>query len=93
MQFLSIDDARATIEAWRIDYNAHRPHCSLGNLTPSGFARKRQGNRTSEVADLWQQAVQERGQGHTGLDSKSPHYSKQGGRRDSYKCLEKMIKN
>lgn len=52
MQFLSIDDARAKIEAWRIDYNAHRPHSSLGNLTPSEFARKRQGNRTSEVASL-----------------------------------------
>jgi putative transposase len=52
MQFLSIDDARAKIEAWRIDYNAHRPHSSLGNLTPSEFASKRQGNRTSEVAGL-----------------------------------------
>jgi putative transposase len=30
MQFLSIDDARAKIEAWRIDYNAARPHSSLG---------------------------------------------------------------
>lgn len=52
MQFLSIEDARAKIEAWRIDYNAHRPHSSLGNLTPSEFAEKRQGNRTSEVARL-----------------------------------------
>jgi len=52
MQFLSIDDARARIEAWRIDYNAHRPHSALGNLTPSEFARKRQGNRTSELAGL-----------------------------------------
>lgn len=25
-QFLSIEDARAKIEAWRIDYNDHRPH-------------------------------------------------------------------
>jgi putative transposase len=52
MQFMSLDDARAKIEAWRIDYNAHRPHSSLGNLTPSEFARKRKGNRTSEVASL-----------------------------------------
>jgi putative transposase len=51
-QFLSIDDAKAKIDAWRIDYNAHRPHSSLGNLTPSEFAAKRQGNRTSEVASL-----------------------------------------
>jgi putative transposase len=52
MQFLSLDDARAKIEVWRIDYNAHRPHSSLGNLTPSEFAEKRQGKRTSEVASL-----------------------------------------
>jgi putative transposase len=50
MQFLSIDDARAKIEAWRIDYNAHRPQSLLDNLTTSEFAGKRQGHRTSEVA-------------------------------------------
>ena len=37
-EFLTIDDARARIEAWRQDYNQHRPHGSLGNLTPSEFA-------------------------------------------------------
>lgn len=26
--------ARAAIEAWRIDYKQHRPHTSLGGLTP-----------------------------------------------------------
>jgi transposase InsO family protein len=36
-QFLSIDDARAKIEAWRIDYNAHRPHSSLGYQSPNEF--------------------------------------------------------
>lgn len=36
-QFTSIEDARATIEAWRIDYNQHRPHSSLGHLTPNEF--------------------------------------------------------
>jgi putative transposase len=51
-QFLSIEDARAKIEAWRIDYNAHRPHSSLGHLTPIEFARKRQEQRTSEAANL-----------------------------------------
>ena len=48
----SIADAQAKIEAWRIDYNAHRPHSSLGNLTPTEFARKRQEQRTSEAANL-----------------------------------------
>lgn len=51
-QFLSIDDAREQIERWRIDYNAHRPHSSLGNLTPSEFAEQRQVNRTSAVAKI-----------------------------------------
>lgn len=36
--FLSLEDARRTIEEWRIDYNEKRPHTSLGNLTPKEFA-------------------------------------------------------
>lgn len=32
--FLSLDDARDKIEAWRQDYNEYRPHSSLDNLTP-----------------------------------------------------------
>jgi len=28
------------IEAWRIDYNEHRPHGSLGDLTPQEFAEQ-----------------------------------------------------
>jgi putative transposase len=32
--FLSIEDARAKIEAWRQDYNASRPHSALEQLTP-----------------------------------------------------------
>lgn len=36
--FLSLEDARRTIEAWRIDYNENRPHSSLGDLTPKEFA-------------------------------------------------------
>jgi len=38
--FLSIKDARRTIEAWRRDYNHVRPHSSLGGLTPVEFAEK-----------------------------------------------------
>jgi putative transposase len=51
-QFTSLDDARGQIEHWRIDYNAHRPHSSLGNLTPREFAMRRQGNRASEAAKI-----------------------------------------
>lgn len=36
--FLTLDDARETIEDWRIDYNRLRPHSSLGYLTPEEFA-------------------------------------------------------
>ena len=36
--FLSLDDARAKIEAWRNDYNASRPHSALGHLKPQEFA-------------------------------------------------------
>jgi len=37
--FLSLDDARDKIEAWRMDYNEYRPHSSLDYKTPSDFAR------------------------------------------------------
>jgi putative transposase len=36
--FVSLHDAQQKIEAWRIDYNEHRPHGSLGHLTPREFA-------------------------------------------------------
>jgi len=32
--FMSIADAHAKIEAWRVDYNQRRPNSSLGHLTP-----------------------------------------------------------
>lgn len=37
--FLSLDDARRRIEAWRLDYNRVRPHSSLGYQTPAEFAQ------------------------------------------------------
>ena len=36
--FLSLADARDKIEQWQDDYNRHRPHSSLGDLTPVEFA-------------------------------------------------------
>ncbi|HTT04055.1 MAG TPA: transposase [Steroidobacteraceae bacterium] len=50
-QFLSIDDARSKIEAWRRDYNHHRPHGALGQLTPSEYLR-RSVIEAKEVAEL-----------------------------------------
>ncbi len=38
--FTTLRDARATIEAWRKDYNEVRPHSALGNSTPNEFARR-----------------------------------------------------
>jgi putative transposase len=49
--FESIPHAQGVIEAWRCDYNDHRPHGALGRLTPSEYAE--QGQSTgSEVALL-----------------------------------------
>jgi putative transposase len=36
--FESLEEARGTVESWRIDYNEHRPHSALGNLAPREFA-------------------------------------------------------
>ena len=38
--FITMDQARRIIEAWRIEYNTERPHSSLGNLTPEEFAER-----------------------------------------------------
>ena len=38
--FSSLTEAREMITAWKEDYNRHRPHSSLGNLTPKEFALK-----------------------------------------------------
>jgi putative transposase len=35
--FISLRNARDTIESWRVDYNENRPHTSLGGLTPKEF--------------------------------------------------------
>jgi putative transposase len=49
-QFVSLEDARQKIEAWRLDYNQHRPHGSLGHLTPCEFVAHRQGTRIAGAA-------------------------------------------
>jgi putative transposase len=36
--FITMSQARRTIENWRIEYNTERPHSSLGDLTPEEFA-------------------------------------------------------
>ena len=39
-EFQNMAEAKRIIEAWRVDYNEHRPHSSLGNLTPNEFISK-----------------------------------------------------
>jgi putative transposase len=38
--FRNLPTARRLIEEWRMDYNAHRPHTSLGGLSPNEFATR-----------------------------------------------------
>ena len=38
--FTSLEEAKRTIEAWRIRYNEFRPHSSLGGLTPQAFVKQ-----------------------------------------------------
>ena len=38
--FLTMEQIRATVEAWRIRYNTHRLHGSLNYLTPAEFAHR-----------------------------------------------------
>jgi putative transposase len=46
--FLSLADAKRTIEDWRRDYNEVRPHSSLGGLTPAEYT----GNRSVDENNL-----------------------------------------
>ncbi len=48
--FLSLADARRTIEAWRLSYNTARPHRALGTLTPSQFAQQLQAMNTTRLS-------------------------------------------
>jgi putative transposase len=41
-EFESLEQAKRIIEAWRRDYNDHRPHGSLGKLTPSEYVKSNQ---------------------------------------------------
>ena len=50
--FLSLADARETIENWRQDYNEYRPHSSLGQQTPSEFVADWQQTRTDPKPDF-----------------------------------------
>ena len=38
--FRSLPHARIALDAWRDDYNLHRPHSKLGWLTPASYAAR-----------------------------------------------------
>jgi len=38
--FVTLEEAKVVIEAWRNEYNDERPHSSLGYLTPTAFLNK-----------------------------------------------------
>ncbi len=50
--FVSLADAQAQIEAWRIDYDTVRPHSALDDLTPHQFAESKVGARRLPPARL-----------------------------------------
>jgi len=35
--FMSLEEVRQTVEAWRLDYNMERPHRALGQQTPAAW--------------------------------------------------------
>ena len=47
-EFATLDEAQEVLKSWQHDYNHHRPHGSLGRLTPSEFAM--QGQKTDAEA-------------------------------------------
>jgi len=48
-QFLYIADAKRKLAAWQTDYKSHRPHSSLGHLTPEEYVARHEGETTSKT--------------------------------------------
>jgi putative transposase len=46
--FASVEEARAIIEAWRIDYNEVRPHTALDHQTPPPYRAAGSGHQAGE---------------------------------------------
>ncbi|KTQ95657.1 hypothetical protein NS226_10530 [Aureimonas ureilytica] len=42
--FMSLDDAKAKMEAWRRDYNEVRPHSAIGHKTPIELMKRSDGS-------------------------------------------------
>lgn len=50
--FRNLPSARRLIEEWRTDYNANRPHTSLGGLTPNEFATRSRTDQSENRVQL-----------------------------------------
>jgi putative transposase len=48
--FLSLDDAREKVEAWKEEYNKYRPHGALGSVPPVVFAELAETRKLEKVA-------------------------------------------
>ncbi|KXW55792.1 hypothetical protein FV185_09510 [Ferrovum sp. PN-J185] len=46
---MSLKEARVLINAWRKDYNEHRPHSALNYQTPAEFAAAFRSKQTGSV--------------------------------------------
>jgi putative transposase len=53
--FLSLEDAKEKVDAWRREYNRERPHSALGNVSPEEFAGRRDpgGRALKNSHSLW----------------------------------------
>ena len=61
-RFLDLEEARKTIEQWRIRYNDFRPHRSLNGMTPEGVTQQwLDNNTTKNTPKLSRESVQTTG--------------------------------
>ena len=51
--FLSLEDAKSKIEAWRNEYNESRPHMSLGYMTPQEYSIVMSENKAGDSLLEW----------------------------------------
>jgi len=48
--FRNLNEVREGTHRWRIDYNEHRPHDALGDLTPDEYRQNNAGNSTLKLS-------------------------------------------
>ncbi len=56
--FRNLPAAKKIIEDWRVEYNANRPHRSLGGLTPEAFAARTQKDQTQNKVLVMNEGIQ-----------------------------------